>query len=194
MLDSLDISLLRQINVNRLTSLDSVFIFISNTGPIIAACIPLIYILWGFYKKNKKMWMEGFMIATPYLLAVVISNALKTIVARPRPFSAYTFIQKLSDGGSGSFPSGHTSDAFSIAMIISLFFPKKTVVIPVFLWAGIVAYSRMDLGVHYPSDVLGGAIIGISSSLFCHWLFKRYRNRDVAPVLDQEEQILLGEE
>src|SRR5579864_3074982 len=100
MLDSLDISLLRQINVNRLTALDSFFIFITNTGPIIAACIPLVFIITGFLKKRKKIWMEGFMVATPYLLAVVISNILKTLVARPRPFTDYSFIQKLSDGGS----------------------------------------------------------------------------------------------
>jgi membrane-associated phospholipid phosphatase len=193
-IDSLDISLLREINVNRLSALDGAFIFISQSGPIIAECIPLAFIITGFLKKKKKIWMEGFMIATPYLLAVVILNIVKVFIDRPRPFTSYTYIQKLSEGGSSSFPSGHTSDAFSIAMIVSLFFPKRKIVIPIFLWAILVGYSRMDLGVHYPTDVLGGAIIGIGSSLLCHRLFKQYRNRDIAPVLDQEERILLGEE
>ena len=194
MLDSLDISLLREINVNRMASLDNMFIFITQSGPVFAACIPLAYVIYGFIKKKKKIWMEGFMIATPYLLAVVVTNILKTLISRPRPFSTYSFIQKLSDGGSGSFPSGHTSDVFSIAMIISLLFPKPVIVLPLFLWATLVGYSRMDLGVHYPSDVAAGAIIGIASAVFCNWMFKRYRNRDVSPILKETEEILQTEE
>jgi undecaprenyl-diphosphatase len=173
MLDSLDISILREINVNRMTSFDGVFQFITDSGPIIAPLIPISIILFGLFRKQRTIWMKGFMIAAPYLLSSVISNALKYSVMRPRPFMVYPFIQKLSAGGSGSFPSGHTSDAFSIAMIISLFFPKPSVVISIFLWAILVGYSRMDLGVHYPSDVFAGAVIGIGSSLFCSWLYKR---------------------
>ena len=193
MLDSLDISLLREINVNRITSLDSAFIFITQTAPIIVACIPLAFIIIGFIRKKKKIWIEGFMIATPYLLSGIILNIIKVFAQRPRPFISYTYIQKLSDGGSSSFPSGHTSDAFSIAMIVSLFFPKAAIVIPMLLWAALVGYSRMDLGVHYPTDVLAGAILGICSSLFCHWFFKRFRNRDITPVLNQEERMVHGE-
>ena len=189
MLDSLDISLLRQINVHRITALDGAFIFITQSGPIIAACIPLAFIIIGLIKRKKKIWMEGFMIAAPYLLAGVILNIIKLLFTRPRPFTSYSYIQKLSEGGSSSFPSGHTSDAFSIAMIVSLFFPKPAVVIPMFLWAALVGYSRMDLGVHYPSDVLGGAILGISSSVFCYRLFRKYRNRDVDPLLQEAEKI-----
>jgi len=175
MLDSLDISLLRKINVERITSLDSVFQFITNSGPTIAALIPISIILYGLFRKQRDIWMKGFMIAAPYLLSVVVSNTLKYIISRPRPFSIFPYIQKLSSGGNSSFPSGHTSDAFSIAMIISLFFPKLWIIIPVFVWAILVGYSRMDLGVHYPSDVLAGASIGIFSSLFCFWLYKRSR-------------------
>ena len=181
LLDSLDISLLRQINVNRIRALDDFFIFITQTGPIIAALIPLVFILFGFMKKNRKIWMKGFMIAAPYLLAVVLTNSVKAIVARPRPFSTFSFIQKLSDGGSGSFPSGHTSDVFSIAVIVSVFFPRLGVIIPIFIWAILVGYSRMDLGVHYPTDVLSGAFVGVSSSLFCSWLYKRSQKKD--PIL-----------
>jgi len=172
-----------------MTSLDSIFVFITQSGPIIAACIPLVFIITGFLKKKKKIWMEGFMIATPYLLAVVISNVMKAIIERPRPFTSYPFIQKLSEGGSGSFPSGHTSDVFSIAMIVSLFFPKRQIIVPFFLWACIVGYSRMDLGVHYPTDVVAGAVIGISSSLFCNRMFRKYRNRDVNVVLKESENV-----
>ncbi len=181
MLDSLDISILREINVNRMTSLDGVFRFITDSGPIIAPLIPITIVLFGFFRKRRNIWIKGFMIAAPYLLSSVVCNIVKYSVNRPRPFSIYPYIQKLSVGGSGSFPSGHTADAFSIAMIVSLFFPRLIVIIPIFIWAILVGYSRMDLGVHYPTDVLSGAFVGISSSLFCSWLYKRSRKKE--PIL-----------
>lgn len=188
MLDSLDISLLREINVNRITGLDGVFIFLSGIGPIIAASIPLVFILIGFLKKKREIWFNGIKIAAPYLLSVIISNVIKTNVARPRPFTTFSFIQKLSSGGSGSFPSGHTSDVFSIAMAVSLLYPKPGVVIPIFLWAILVAYSRMDLGVHYPTDVLAGALIGIAAALLCYVLFRYFsrkkETKDMPLVVD----------
>jgi membrane-associated phospholipid phosphatase len=181
MFESLDISILREINLNRITGLDGLFSFISNSAPIIAPLIPIFIILFGAIKKKRDIWLTGFWLGVPYLLSVIISNILKYTIERPRPFKSYTFIQKLSSGGSGSFPSGHTSDAFSIAMIISFLFPRKLVIIPMFAWAILVAYSRMDLGVHYPSDVLAGAVIGISSSLVCSQLYRRWKEKDFAP-------------
>ena len=175
MFESLDISILKEINLNRIVELDGLFSLISNSAPIIAPLIPIFIILFGIVKKEKRIWSIGLWIGAPYLLSVIISNILKYTIARPRPFISYPIIQKLSPGGSGSFPSGHTSDAFSIAMILSLLFPRKMVVIPIFLWAILVGYSRMDLGVHYPSDVIGGAIIGVISSLFCFRFYKKMK-------------------
>jgi membrane-associated phospholipid phosphatase len=81
--------------------------------------------------------------------------------------------------GSPSFPSGHTSDAFATATSLSIAFPKWYVIAPSFLWACSVGYSRMDLGVHYPSDVMAGAIIGAGSAYLCYkanrWIQKRRR-------------------
>ncbi|MDP4221475.1 MAG: phosphatase PAP2 family protein [Bacteroidota bacterium] len=193
MFESFDISLLKIINLGRITGLDGLFIFITNSGPIIAGLIPLAFIATGLYRRKKEFWVTGLQIASPYLLAVITSNLLKIIIARPRPATLYPFIQKLSAGGSGSFPSGHTSDAFSVAMALSLLFPKRWVVIPLFCWAFLVGYSRMDLGVHYPTDVLGGAMIGLLSALLCYRFF-RYRERSnkdeeaetvMAPAEDQ---------
>lgn len=78
----------------------------------------------------------------------------------PRPYELYPFIEKLSTGGSPSFPSGHTADAFAFAIALGLIYPKWYFIFPAILWALLVGCSRMWLGVHFPSDVLAGAFIG----------------------------------
>ena len=69
-----------------------------------------------------------------------------------------------------SFPSGHTSTAFSMATSISFQNKKWYIVLPAYLWATTVGYSRLYLGVHYPSDVFAGALIGVGSVYINNWL------------------------
>ncbi|HYM20299.1 MAG TPA: phosphatase PAP2 family protein [Candidatus Kapabacteria bacterium] len=171
--ESIDIDILRTINVDRFTQLDDFFRFLSNTAPYISGIIPLAFILFGLFRKRNDIRRTGLQIASSYLLSVVVSNVLKYIVDRPRPFVTYSFIQKLSYGGSGSFPSGHTSDVFVMATAVSILFPRWFIIVPIYCWAIFVAYSRMDLGVHYPSDVLAGVIVGAGSAILCNILFNR---------------------
>jgi membrane-associated phospholipid phosphatase len=99
----------------------------------------------------------------------LITLGLKYTVNRKRPFVTYPDqVVKKTSAGSYSFPSGHTSSAFATATALSLAYPKWYVIAPSFLWAGAVGYSRMELGVHYPTDVLAGALIGAASS-FLMW-------------------------
>ena len=168
---SFDIDLLKAIDVDRITALDPIFQFLSNTAPYICGLIPIGFILFGIFRKSRSVRLLGYKIASSYLLSVIISNLLKIVIDRPRPFATYPFIQKLSAGGGTSFPSGHTSDVFAIATAMSILFPKRMVIIPFYIWATCVAYSRMDLGVHYPTDVLGGAAVGAISALICIKLF-----------------------
>jgi len=89
---------------------------------------------------------------------------MKYTINRDRPFVTYPDICKKSGAASPSFPSGHTSSAFATATSLTLAYPRWYIVVPSFAWAGTVAYSRMDLGVHYPSDILIGAMIGAGSA------------------------------
>jgi membrane-associated phospholipid phosphatase len=171
---NLDIDLLRKINIERNTTLDPTFKFVTNSVSPIGIATPLLVTSIGLIQKDKSLQNKGVYIGATLLTSAVITTTLKYSIQRDRPFVTYPDIQKLTSAGSPSFPSGHTSEAFATATSLSLAFPKWYVIAPSFLWASAAGYSRMHLGVHYPSDVLVGAIIGSGSAWLCHELNKRY--------------------
>ena len=103
-----------------------------------------------------------------------MKDYLKKLIMRPRPFleipSLVPAIKKVPK--SFSFPSGHTTLAFSVAFIIYRILPKRYS-IPAFLIAALVAFSRLYLGVHYPSDILGGICVGYVAGLITDFIYKR---------------------
>jgi undecaprenyl-diphosphatase len=159
-LHNLDIGILKEIYENRIPALDSTFIFITNSAAVIAFGVPIILFLIAKKKKNQGLYHDAVMILITVAISALIANILKYAIDLPRPYEIYPFIVKLSYGGSPSFPSGHTADAFAFAVAVSLIYPKWHIIIPGLIWASLVGYSRMSLGVHFPSDVLGGAVIG----------------------------------
>ncbi len=106
--------------------------------------------------------------------------ALKNLIQRPRPYVAVAGVAARDRGHQGddvfdphSFPSGHTSSAFVIATSLSLSYPEWYVVVPAAVWAGTMGVTRVWHGVHYPSDVLVGAVIGTASGAAVHLLLPR---------------------
>lgn len=172
-----DIELLRKINVNRNTSLDNGFIFISKTVTPFVIGVPVGVLATGFIAKDSVLKRKGLYIATTIFVTAATATLLKHSIKRVRPFNTYPDIEKVDGGGSPSFPSGHTSDAFAVATSVSLAFPKWYVITPAYLWASSVGYSRMHLGVHYPTDVLAGMIIGSGSAFVCHKINQHLQKR-----------------
>lgn len=164
-LHDLDIGILRAIYENRNPLFNTLFIVITNSAALVALGIPLILLIIATSRKNKGLRREALLILFSVAISAVVANILKYTVDLPRPYEIYPFIVKLSSGGSPSFPSGHTADAFAFATAIGLVYRKWYFVFPCLVWAVLVGYSRMNLGVHFPSDVLAGAIIGISSAV-----------------------------
>lgn len=139
--------------------------------------IPAGIIGYGLIAKDKGATFDGIEVAASLAVSVVVTQALKYTIDRKRPFESYPgYIIKRSDGGSPSFPSGHSSSAASVATSLSLVYPKWYVIAPASLWALSVGYSRMQLGVHYPSDVAAGLAIGAGSAVLSHYANKWWHN------------------
>lgn len=155
-----DIDLLRSINNGRNVAMDGFFGVITDSATPVAIFIPVALFVYAFLFKNKLTGQIAVYSALTFLVTSITDTGIKHMVNKPRPFATYDFIQKITSGGSPSFPSGHTTDAFVTAAVLSLAFRKWYVIVPVYLWALLIAYSRMDLGVHYPSDVLAGMCLG----------------------------------
>jgi membrane-associated phospholipid phosphatase len=157
---NIDVRLLKAFNSSDELRSDGFFRFVSNSEIYVALGIPAGLAVEGLKKDDKDIIREAAVMLVAEAVTAGITEVLKYSVNRERPFSTYPDISKKASAGSPSFPSGHTSNAFAAATSISLSYPKWYVIVPSYLWAGTVGFSRMDLGVHYPSDVLAGAVIG----------------------------------
>lgn len=164
---NLDIDILKDINLHRNKHLDNTFRGITNSAIPIAIGVPALLLGTSLISRDSLLRLKSAYIGVSVLSATAVCTILKYSFNRPRPFVTYPFLENITNGNDPSFPSGHTSDAFALATSLSLAYPKWYVIVPSYAWAGAVGYSRMDLGVHYPSDVLVGAIVGAGSAYLC---------------------------
>jgi membrane-associated phospholipid phosphatase len=177
-----DINLLKDINLNRNKDLDPTFKFLSDADAPISIGVPVVIYTIGMINKDADIKKKAIYIGETFVVATFIAVAMKYSIKRERPFFTYPELDKQSAGGGYSFPSGHTSVAFGTATSLSIAFPKWYVIAPSFVWASAVGYSRMDLGVHYPSDVLAGAIVGSGSAFLTYKLNKWINKQKNKPV------------
>ena len=122
----------------------------------IAICLGL-FIFGG--EKGKKVAVICFF---ALLLSYVLSELIKYVVARPRPFMVLNKVEVVSYSGGYSFPSGHATTVFALCTILGL---KYGYLYLFMVFAALIAFSRVYLGVHYPSDVVFGALLGVGCAL-----------------------------
>lgn len=174
---NIDIDILKQVNNNRNRALDPTFKAITNSAIPISIATPVVLYSIGMIQKDSLIKKKAVFVGETFLVSAFITLASKQIIKRERPYNRYLELDPVVFENSYSMPSGHTSTAFATATSLSLAYPKWYVIAPSFIWAGSVGYSRMHLGVHYPSDVLIGAFVGSGSAYLTHkvnqWLNKK---------------------
>ncbi|WP_255069773.1 phosphatase PAP2 family protein [Lacihabitans sp. LS3-19] len=166
-----------------MASYDPQMQFLTNTSDFVAMGTPLTLLAVGYLKKDASIKKEGYNAAVATFGTYGVAYILKKAVNRPRPYVTYPVIQNYEVVTDGSFPSGSTALAFSAATSLSLSYPKWYVIAPSAIYASGIAYSRLHLGAHYPSDVLAGAVIGAGSAYLSRQLNRllvnEYRKRKV---------------
>ena len=164
-----DKHILRYIEAHRTHKGTAFFKFVSKWNNPVCLAAPASLFITGLIKNDSYMKRSSLYVTESIAISSLVNVALKKIFKRKRPFaSEVTFTAEVRPKNE-SFPSGHAAEAFSMATSMTLAYPKWYVIIPTYGWASLVGYSRVYLGVHYPTDVIGGAVIASGMS----WLTYR---------------------
>ena len=158
--------------------------------------IPLYLLLIGLlvwrYRKpamTNVKWLQKVPACVVMIVAIglavgaadfIASGILKELVARPRPTRVPELegVLHLVNGyksGRYGFVSSHAANTMAVALLFSLIWRNKIATCGLMLWVAANCYSRMYLGVHYPTDILGGLIVGSLVAVVGYWLLDRYR-------------------
>lgn len=137
---------------------------ISRSVSALSFGVPFTILVWQWSNRNKN-WKPLLYYLSSLALAGTINLAAKLTFRGVRPFDFSSEIVKLDSGGSFSFPSGHSAEAFAAAVFITCWINISLLRIVVLVWASLVAFSRVILGVHTPVDVIVGMALGAVVSL-----------------------------
>ena len=139
---------------------DKIMISVSalGNGGFLWIAIGVLFLLMGF--KNKVWVKRGLLVLFSLGANAVVCNLLlKPLVDRTRPYDLLGYDILISPVGDASFPSGHTSASFAAATAIYAI--NKKWGMAAYIFAAVMGFSRLYLGVHFPTDVLAGTAIGV---------------------------------
>ncbi len=179
-----DLKLLTTIGQGSAPNFDKAMQWSSHTVYPIMLATPATMLLVGHFKHDKDLTQNGWRSAIGIGSTLVLTYAIKESVRRKRPFQQHPdLFSGTADALSYSMPSGHSSSAFATATSLSIAFPKWYVIVPAYAWAGTLAYSRLRLGVHYPTDVFAGALLGIGTTWLTFEIDKRWRQKQKSVLI-----------
>lgn len=149
-----------------------IFVTITHLGDGGAIWI-IISLLLLIFKKTRRM---GALCIAALLGSLIVNNLiLKNLVARIRPYEVIDGLNLLIEKQKDlSFPSGHSGASFAAAVTIFQCIKNKKIGIIAIIFASLIAFSRLYVGVHYPTDVLVGIITGTFISIFIVWIDNKY--------------------
>lgn len=144
--------------------MDEVMIFVSRLGNkgFIWSAIGVLFLLFGY--RNKIWRNRGFLVLFSLAANFLACNVvLKPLIDRTRPYYVLDYTPLIPPVGDPSFPSGHTSASFAAATAIYAI--NKKWGIAAYAFAAVMGFSRLYLGVHFPTDVLAGALVGTAAAM-----------------------------
>ena len=156
--------------------LDEMMQFVSSLGNkgMVWIGIGILLLLLGV--KNKKRRNGGLLVLLSLAVNFLACNViLKPLVDRTRPYYVLDYTPLIPPVGDPSFPSGHTSASFAAATAIYAINRKWG--LAAYLLAAVMGFSRLYLGVHFPTDVLAGALVGTAAALAVVRLWRRKEKR-----------------
>ena len=171
--------LLLAINGAHTPGLDAIMWAITGKWVWLPFYLLLVCAVWR-HKDRRSAVLFLFAVALCIMLAdVTCGQILRGPIGRLRPsnpenpISQYIHLVNNYHGGSYGFPSCHAANSFGLAMLIALYFRRRSVTLIILAWSALQCYSRMYLGVHYPTDILAGILFGGSYAMIC-WQFTEY--------------------
>lgn len=169
-LDQLLISKITPIETDFLTIIMNLFSFIGSTKTVIFISFNLLLVIYKLYKK----WQEIFLFLIVLTGSTAINQLAKFLIKRERPVSEFIIVTGFS------YPSGHTMGAMSLYGIITFLlwrhvrtFSRRIILILFsIVMIMIIAFSRIYLGVHYPSDIVGALLLSGIWLYLTIWIFQ----------------------
>lgn len=153
--------------------LDTAMIFLAENSEYILLIFLIMILIYNF-RKYWKMVLEA--IITAVITRFVIAEIIRGIWFRPRPFVGNQVNQLINyNSFEASFPSGHACFYFALSTII--YFYNKRLGIAFYIFSLLIVFSRVFVGIHWPLDILVGAIIGIIMGIILNKLFKKHANK-----------------
>lgn len=145
--------------------------------PLYAA---LLYVLIKS-KKKESIWLIFALVLCVVVADQISSGIIKNAVQRLRPshdgnLEGLVHLVRGRKSGMYGFVSSHASNTFGLAVLTSLFFRNKIYITIILLWAVLVSYSRIYLGLHYPLDILGGATVGVIVAFVSYFALLKFRS------------------
>lgn len=173
-----EIQIVKYIQQHRIEELDSLLLFLTSSTTVVSILLAIVFGGLIYREKgNDRSYFYSFSILFVLSLASLCSFLLKIFFSRERPFNLSSEILQLAPVTTFSFPSGHTTAVCAILFGLIFFLPKKRFIIPVFIWAVLVMYSRLVLGVHFTTDIFAGALLGFMVALACNYGQRHIRKK-----------------
>ena len=175
-----DFKIFQAINnlANQSSFLDYIGIFFADYFPYFLGLFLLVFIFYPKKDIKENRAMVFIAIITALTARFVVKTMIVIFYARPRPYinldSTHKLINLSPVENFQSFPSGHTIFFFALSTIIYSFNKKLGIIF--FICSLMIAISRIFVGVHWPTDIIIGAVLGVMTGLIINWLYNKIKN------------------